>query len=64
MIQKAFFSLMVLACLFSCSSDQEEIEDRIAQLEKEGQTLKDKENELKKEGDQLQEDIDNTQSTI
>ena len=55
---------MVLACLFSCSSDQEEIEDRIAQLEKEGQTLKDKENELKKEGDQLREDIDNTQDQI
>ena len=64
MIKKAFFSLMVLACLFSCSSDQEEIEDRIAQLEKEGQTLKDKENELKKEGDQLQEDIDNSQGQI
>jgi hypothetical protein len=64
MVKKAFFSLMVLACLFSCSSDQEEIEDRIAQLEKEGQTLKDKENELKKEGDQLREDIDNTQDQI
>ena len=61
---RLFFSLMVLACLLSCSSDQDEIEARIAQLEQEGQDLQNKGNELKKEGDQLQNDIDNTQGQI
>ena len=64
MVNRLFFSLMVLACLLSCSSDQDEIEARIAQLEQEGQDLQNKGNELKKEGDQLQNDIDNTQGQI
>ena len=40
MIRKIFFSVIMVSCLLSCSSKLDEIEDHIAQLEKESQELK------------------------
>ena len=57
---------MMVSLLLSCSrnNDTEEIEDRIAQLERQGQELKKQGDQLAKEGDQLQSDIDNAENQI
>lgn len=64
MIRKIFFSVIMVSCLLSCSSKLDEIEDHIAQLEKESQELKNQADRLSKEGEKLQDDINNTQDQI
>lgn len=64
MVKRIFLSLMIVSFLFSCSNELGEIEDRINQLELQGQDLKNKGDQLANEGDQLQNEVDNTQDQI
>lgn len=60
-MKKCAFVVLVLACLISCKTDLTDIENRITEVETQGQTLDNKIKQLRDEGQQLSDAVKDLQ---